>query len=275
MRRPRVFDIGMKDILATIPYCGLPPSPAEIWARWNLDPTLLIALAALLAWHGHTGALSVSGRSTPAQRGFFVVGWLAVVLALASPLCALSVSLFSARVAQHMWITMAAAPLLVLAGSRLRPAKLRVSPMTSASLFAFALWAWHLPRLYDLTFRSDLAYWSMHVSLTAAALLLWSSLLRGAPDQWAARLCAGFVTIMHMGLLGALITLAPRTLYQAHLLTSGAWGFTPLEDQQLGGLIMWVPAGAALLMGGLGVLYGVLATGDRAVRDGRVREHRT
>jgi putative membrane protein len=73
-----------------------------------------------------------------------------------------------------------------------------------------------------------------------------------------------------MGLLGALITLAPRLVYQSHALTAPSWGLTALEDQQLGGLIMWVPACAVLLIAGLGVLYGVL-TRSAAAEDWNVR----
>jgi cytochrome c oxidase assembly factor CtaG len=66
-------------------------------------------------------------------------------------------------------------------------------------------------------------------------------------------LLASLVSTVQMGLLGALITLAPRPLYAPHLLTTDAWGLAPLEDQQLGGLVMWIPGGVAYVVGALAV----------------------
>jgi putative membrane protein len=98
----------------------------------------------------------------------------------------------------------------------------------------------------------------MHVTLAVAAVRLWRGLIHGGAHEWVARLGAGFITVAQMGLLGALITLAPRTLYQAHVLTTERWGLTPLEDQQLGGLIMWAPTGVVLMVASLMILYDVL-----------------
>ena len=250
----------MSELLAHVPYCGVPPTPADLWFRWNFDLTLIAALAALLIAHGvqlRVFSIAKTHERQP-RRSLFYGGWAALAFGFISPLCALGVALFSARVTQHAWLTMIAAPLLVLAGARTVPVHPMARPMTATGLFAVMLWLWHSPVLYDLTFRSDLAYWLMHISLTGAALLLWRGLLRGDDEAWVARMGAGFLTVAHMGLLGALITLAPRTLYQAHLVTTEPWGLSPLEDQQLGGLIMWVPTGAVLLGAALSILYGVL-----------------
>lgn len=246
-----------------IPYCGTPPVPAELWLRWNLDPVLLAVLAAFIYLHARrTNAASVAGRS------YFVAGWTAVGLGLISPLCALGVALFAARVAQHMWLVFIAAPLIVLAtGSA--SVRLRLSPLASSALFAMMLWMWHAPSLYALTFTSDLAYWLMHITLTGTALLLWQGLLRGSVDTLLQRLIAGFVTLMQMGLLGALITLAPRLLYSPHVLTTDAWGMSALEDQQLGGLIMWVPAGIALIVACLRIVLEVLRSAPDETRTGK------
>jgi putative membrane protein len=252
-------DLVVGESLAQASYCGAPPLPAEIWLRWNLDIALIVALAALMIAHGvQLGVLSMAKRRTPQPRRlFFYTGWIALTFAVISPLCALGVALFSARVAQHAWLTMLAAPLLVLASVRpqINP---MARPMTGAAIFAAALWSWHLPPLYELTFRSDLAYWLMHVSLFGAATLLWRGLIHGGERAWLARVGAGFLTVAQMGLLGALITLAPRPLYEVHLLTTEGWRLTPLEDQQLGGLIMWAPTAFVLLAAALSVVYEML-----------------
>lgn len=234
-----------------IPFCGLPPLPAEIWQRWTLDPVLLAALALLLA-----GAAVTARQGNRTCRVGLLAGWSVLALALASPLCALSVALFSARAAQHMLLLVVAAPLLAIGFCQTRTGvlpriarwlRLSGSAAFPALLFAALLWAWHVPALYEATFRSDLAYWAMHVSLLAAALPLWMQILHGG-RALSVRVLAGFATFVQMGLLGALLTLAPAVLYTSHLTTTQAWGLSPLMDQQLGGLIMWVPGCGAVLL---------------------------
>lgn len=253
--------------LADLPYCGTPPVPAELWSRWNLDPVLLSVLALLMLWHAQrTGVLrNVTAIRTPRRAvAYFIAGWTALALGLVSPICALSVALFSARVTQHMWLMLVAAPLLVFASSSQRASdsapvsKSLTSPIAAAAMFAACLWFWHAPRLYALTFTSDVAYWLMHVTLTGSAILLWRAIGPGPAEMCLARVGAGFLTLLQMGLLGALITLAPRTLYSSHLLTAPLWRLSPLEDQQLGGLIMWVPAGIVLVFAALGSVLSML-----------------
>lgn len=237
-----------------IPFCGIPPIPEEIWQRWVLDPLLLgvLALGPLAAWR-HRRAPGRGGA-----RVCFLLGWTALALALISPLCALSVALFSARATQHMVLLVIAAPLLAaglpsVVGSALydrlrgwtRNTRATALPATA---FAALLWIWHVPAMYDATFRSDLTYWAMHGSLLAAALPLWVQLLQPGGTQLLQRLLLGFATFMQMGLLGALLTLSPGLLYEAHVTTTLAWGMAPLADQQLGGLIMWVPGCGSLLL---------------------------
>jgi putative membrane protein len=244
------------------PYCGPSPLPSELWLRWNLDPLLLIVLGAVIALHAMRLRV-LTPASSPAQRGCFAAGWLLTILSFVSPLCALGVALFSARVSQHMWLALIAAPLLALAH---RPAMARAAslrsvlpgPLGAAGLFAIALWAWHLPTAYEASLRSSLMYWLMHVSIGGTALMLWSTILDGARHDALTRIGAGFATVVHMGLLGALIALAPRLLYRAHVATAPPWGLDPIEDQQLGGFIMWVPAGVLLVVAVLAIVYAML-----------------
>jgi putative membrane protein len=222
---------------STLPYCGLPPAPGGV--AWNLDPVLGAALL---------GGLALAWR--PAGRGgdrrFLLAGWCVLAAMLLSPLCNLSVALFSARVAQHVVLLTVAAPLLALAWPAPRGGAGRLA--ASAGIFALALWAWHLPGPYALTFRSDLAYWAMQASLVASAAWLWRGLLLGAAARPDAVLLAGLATAAQMGALGALLTFAPRPLFLPHALTTLPWGLAPLEDQQLGGLLMWVPGGLAFAL---------------------------
>lgn len=205
-------------------YCGPAPDPGAIWGRWNLDPLLLAALAALAL---------VLGRS---RAGLAAVAVL--VVAFVSPLCALSAALFSARVVHHLLLVAVAAPLIALA----LPARV---PQGATPLFLVSttvLWGWHLPQAYDAAMANMGLYWVMQATLLGSATTFWRAVLApGLPTGQAG--LAILAAYMQMGLLGALLTFTPKPLYAIHQLAPLAWGFTPLSDQQLGGIIMWVPAG--------------------------------
>lgn len=239
------------------PYCGAQVIPAQFWSRWNSDPVLIVAIIVLAgAYFGGARLLNGSNRAIGrGEKAAFAVGWLMTAAALISPLCALSVSLFSARIGQHTILLLIAAP-LVAAGKPsaavgalfARSVSLRRSgsvasagPLFATGLFAALLWFWHAPVSYAATFASSSVYWAMHVSLFGSAVWLWTWLLDSTPERALHVLGASLISTVRISLLGALITLAPRLLYTQHLLTTASWGLTPLEDQQLGGGIMWVP----------------------------------
>jgi putative membrane protein len=246
-----------------VPYCGSPPVPGQL--AWNLDPVLIAFLTLVPVLYG----LGSRGwRETDRLRqSSFYLGWAILAAALVSPLCNLSVALFSARVAQHMLVTLVAAPLIVLGqpGTALRfmvPKRFTSLPrmkdgvyqLIATAGFAAALWVWHLPGPYDATLQSDGIYWTMHATIFGTALLLWQALFRRL-NCVSSALLVGFGSTVQMSLLSALLTLAPRPLFASHAGTTWPWGLSPLEDQQLGGLIMWVPGGT------LFTLIGVLAFG--------------
>jgi putative membrane protein len=220
-------------------YCGAPPVPGELLGRFNADPFLILVLALLASAH----VLSTSER---AGRSAVAAGWLIAATALISPLCALSVALFSARVGQHMILLLVAAPLVAIgAPGWMRGAKL-LWPATVG--FFVLLWFWHMPLAYDATFASAAIYWAMHITLFGAAVLLWSGLLHCRPDETGSAICAGTLTSVQMSLLGAVLSLSSYAWFPAHYQTVQAWGFTPLSDQQLGGVLMWVPGCALFLV---------------------------
>ncbi len=218
------------------PYCGIAPVAGSLSERWNLDPVLLVLLAVLAFVHCQIAAKS--------HRSALLGGWFVATLAFVSPLCALSVSLFSARVGQHMILVLVAAPLIASA----LPAVVKKAELVgSMLLFSLLLWFWHMPLPYALTFQSTVLYWSMHVSLFGSSLLLWRALLHHRGAQAPLAFVTGLVISVQMGLLGAVIALAGYPMYAPHYLTTGEWGLTPLADQQLGGAFMWVP-GIALFL---------------------------
>jgi putative membrane protein len=227
-----------------LPYCGAAPAPAEWMERWNFDPVLLAALLGLGFAYGLRA--HAAGRW---RRGCFATGFLLLVLLFVSPFCALSSALFSARVVHHVLIGLVLAPLLVAAWPVRRMAG---SLMAWTALQALIFWLWHSPPVYGWALSSDSAYWLMQLSLMASSIGFWAALRHAsAPTSVAALL----VSMVQMGLLGALITFSAAPLYAPHFASTVAWGLSPLEDQQLAGLIMWAPAAglylaAALLLAG-------------------------
>lgn len=205
-------------------YCGPPPLPGGLASSFNLDPVLLIALLAMAVVLRHQ------------KTGLVAVGVLAI--ALVSPLCALSSALFSARVVHHILLVAVAAPLLAAALPARRVPGIALPFVASTAV----LWAWHLPQAYDAALANVALYWVMQLSLLGSAVLFWRAVLAEgrSPVDRLAFVVAAFA---QMGLLGALLTFAPAPLYAAHAFAPLAWGLTPLQDQALGGAIMWVPAG--------------------------------
>ncbi|MBB5984910.1 cytochrome c oxidase assembly protein [Sphingobium lignivorans] len=220
-----------------IPYCGVAPLPSDWLTRWNFDPLVIAALLLAGLWAWRRGADRTSAS----------LGLACLALLFLSPLCALSSALFGVRVVHHVLLTAVAAPLLVR-GLGLR------SPGGAAywaGAHALLFWIWHAPGPYAFALSSDAAYWLMQASLLGSALGFWAA-LRGTADSSAIGLL--LIMMVQMGLLGALITFATQPMYAPHWLSTQPWGLTPLEDQQVGGLIMWAPAsalylGAALLRG--------------------------
>ena len=122
---------------ATIAYCGPAAVPGDLLARWNLDPLLMAALAAL-------AIVIASGRVANTRAGWTSLLLMATIFI--SPLCALSSALFSARVLHHVLLIAAVAPLLALAF----PVQRFPSPGLAAlvSLHTVILWVWHMPAPY-------------------------------------------------------------------------------------------------------------------------------
>lgn len=229
----------MTDARSWTPYCGAAPAPAEWAMRWNLDPLLLAALAL---------AAFAFIRFGPAERRARICFWSAwglTVLLFVSPLCALSSALFSVRVVHHALLATVIAPLLARAMPEL---PLSGGPLRWTAAHVLTLWFWHAPPAYDWALSSDGIFWAMQLSILATATGFWAA-VRRAPAP--AALAVLLFSMAAMGLLGALITFAPVPLYAPHLLSAALWGWQPLEDQQLAGLVMWVPASLLYLAAAL------------------------
>lgn len=260
---------------ALLPPCARAHHPAGTspsWDGWGSEPWVVASLAAAAIFYavGLWRLWRRAGRGrgiSPAQAGRFAAGWAVLALALASPIDALGGALFSAHMAQHELLMVVAAPLLVaarpleawawslaprwrrLAGRLFRTSPWRAgwraatTPLGAWLIHAVVLWAWHVPALFAAALAHEGLHALQHASFLASALLFWWSVL-GQPVRPAAALASAFTTMLHTGALGALLTFAPAPWYARYADTL-AYGLTPLEDQQLGGLLMWVPGGAA------------------------------
>ncbi len=219
----------------TTPYCGPVPVPETLLRSWNLDPILMGALAAI----GLAGIITLHQQQARAPRkGAFAVAMATAIFAFIAPLCALTVALFAVRSLHHLVLLGLLAPALAVAFP------LRRVPIGLSFLaLSAALWAWHLPALYAAAWDSIAIYWAMQAALLLPAWAFWSVALSRQDDAMttmgAALMIAGLAG--QMGLIGAVLTFAPRPLYPEHLIGSEAFGLALMADQQLAGLVMWVP----------------------------------
>jgi putative membrane protein len=235
------------------------------------DPLVVVPLA--LSWLLYARGTALLWRRTAPGRGVprwraacFLGGWLALVLALVSPLQGAGHALFTAHMAEHELLMAVAAPLLVLArplapmlralprGLRRGIGRLRwpwllratgsllVVPLAATTLHGVALWAWHLPMLFQAALENLSLHRLQHACFLGSALLFWWALLERRPVAPGAAAGHLFVTSIHASLLGALFVFAPRPWYPHQVTGAPGFGLTPLEDQQLGGLLMWLVA---------------------------------
>jgi len=247
---------------------------------------LCVVGGAVLYAAGVRRAWQRAGIGRGVSRGqvcWFAAGLLTVAVALLSSLDAMADELFSAHMTQHVLLTALAPPLLVLGAPEvalvwllapvwrrrvvrraresrwLSAAWLAISaPIVACTLHFLAVWGWHEPRLYELALRNDVVHAAEHLSFLATGLLLWWRVVH--PHGVSRRHAYGvgfltlFLTATQEGLLGALFTISHRLIYPAQAGGAMAHGLTPLEDQQLAGLIMWIPGGTVYLVG-MSVLF--------------------
>jgi cytochrome c oxidase assembly factor CtaG len=229
-------------------------------ASWQTDPLLVLPLLAL-------GTLYVVGYRRLGGRGFhggrpliFALGYGTLVIALVSPLHALGERSFAVHMVQHLLLTLVAPPLLLLSRSmpvllwglpaeeratlgRLagRPGPVRTVlrgltlPLVAFWVFILAQWLWHQPALYDWAVENRWAHYAEHVTFFLSGVLFWWPVI-GAPPlrsplSYPGRMLYTFLAWMPNTFLGAGLTLSANALYPVYT----------YDDQQLAGLLMWMP----------------------------------
>lgn len=273
-------------MLTVLAHTGQPPAPHDVWSAWSLDPFLLAGFAVAVV-------LYVRGRSprpTPASHGrawAFAGAMLALAVALLSPLDVMSSTLASAHMVQHVLLVLGAAPLLAVAaptpalvrglptgvvrvGARLLPRPIRRStpwlrqPAVVWVLHVATLWFWHAAGPYDAALGSEVVHVAEHATFLLTGFLLWRVVVgpRRRDDARGATILVVFGLAVQSVLLSALLTFAEQPWYAGYTGTTSAWGLTPLDDQHLAGVIMWIPAGAIHVATALGLLVAWIRSTD-------------
>jgi putative membrane protein len=254
----------------------------------TLDPWVVAPLLVSAAWFaagaGQLASRSRLGAGHRTQFLWFALGWIVLALALVSPLHKAGERSFAAHMLEHELLMLVAAPFLVLGrpiGVALwaLPHRSRLalrnwsrsgsfhyfwrtvsSAASATALQLVALWAWHAPAAFDLALRSDGWHVAQHVSFLVTALLFWHALLRHSRTGVAVS-CL-FVTALLSGALGGLMALSASPWYARYAaLGVTPHGLTAAEDQQLAGLLMWIPGGALHAVVALVLLQRILRGG--------------
>jgi cytochrome c oxidase assembly factor CtaG len=263
----------------TLTHPGQPLAPHDLWSAWNLDPVVVLGLllaVGMFRW-GY-----VRGRTLPLDRRrarYFVGALVALSVALVSPLDALSGALASAHMVQHLLLVLVAAPLLAFSGAaatlmrgtpptvrrslgrwrgRLRLTRTRTGalrhPVTVWLLHVGALWFWHAAGPYGAALDHALVHGLEHASFLITGVLFWHVV---AASRRPGGMSPGFgvlllfATAMQSVFLSALLTFGSTPWYDGYAETTRSWGLEPLADQQLAGVIMWIPGGVVYILAAL------------------------
>ena len=274
-----------------IAHAGQPPAPHDLWDAWNLDPALVAGFV-LTVWAYRRGQPVGPRRDVDTRRAWCFAGaLLALGVALISPLDALSTALASAHMVQHMLLVLVAAPLLALsapASTILRGTPLGVRrasgrwrrrlrltrgnlrglrhPATVWLLHVGTLWFWHAAVPYDAALHNPLLHVVEHASFLVTALLFWRVVIGARSPE---RVPNGLGVLLVFGmamqsvLLSVLLTFARAPWYSSYSTTTTPWGLAPLADQQLAGVIMWIPAGLVYLAAALTLMATWILAAER------------
>jgi putative copper resistance protein D len=282
---------------------GAPAWPGVLLA-WRFEPLVVLGLGvALVSWLLLVRRVASRHplRPHPRWRSVAFVGALAVIgVALTSPIEAYEGQLFSVHMLQHMLLQLVAAPLLLIGAPvtlllraaspplrrrlvgllRSRVVAVVSFPLLAWVLFAAVNWGWHFSDLYDQALENPLLHNLQHATFLAAALLFWLPVIGADPARWRlphpVRLFYLFLAMPQNSFLGVALMGAPTVLYPHYLTNVRSWGPTPLVDQNVGGMLMWVGGDVVFLLAmGLVVAAWVRAEDRRTAREDARLDTRT
>ncbi|GAC1650192.1 MAG: cytochrome c oxidase assembly protein [Gemmatimonadaceae bacterium] len=236
------------------------------WTRWTIHSSTVIGTVALAALYfararpNPVSAAVAAPRPSVRQRASFVAGLVALFVSLNGPLHDLSdYYLFSAHMVQHLVLTLVVPPLLILGtpGWMLRPllgprlvatvARRVTRPVWCFVIFNVVMATWHLPPLYNAALAYHPVHIAMHLTFLVGATLMWWPFLSPLPElprlAYPGQMLYCFLMSLPMSIVAVYIAFADRVLYPLYATAPRVWPLTPLEDQFIGGLIMWIPGG--------------------------------
>lgn len=261
-------------------------SDPRVFSLWDQGALAGLTVLGTLYWLGARELRARGAGPSRIERAAFVAGWLALVGSILPWFDAAALELFSAHMAQHELMMLVGAPLIV-AGRPMatclwglpahwrrhvalplqRPAvaglaRMIAAPVTVWTLHGLVIWLWHMPALYELAVRSESVHTLQHAMFVSTSVLFWWGLIYGRYGRagYGAAVFYVFTTAIHTGILGALLTFTRVPLYGVYA-TPGHTD--PLGDQQLAGLVMWIPAGLLLTMIGVGLFAAWLGEAER------------
>jgi putative membrane protein len=256
---------------------------------WDLAVLAGLLIVGMLYWRG---TLVLARRGAFGRRVepiAFAVGWSALVLSVLPPIDSLSIQYFSVHMIQHELMMLVGAPLLILGrplqrcltgmpdSIRLPAARMLQAPSTSGAwrlltaplvawaLHGLAIWVWHMPALYDAAVGNEGIHTLQHAMFVGTAALFWWGMLYGRYGRagYGVAVFYVFLTVVHTGILGAMVTFAGTPLYPFYSAPAAAHGIDQLVDQQRAGLLMWVPAGLVMTLLGLALFAAWLGESER------------
>src|SRR6266850_3100999 len=229
------------------------------WNTWALHPSVAAGLVLLGGLYVYLGGL----RSARRHVASFACALAVLFVALNGPLHNLSDTyLFSAHMVQHLVLTLVFPPLLLYGSPAhvvrplLRPrwvmalGRVVTRPLVAAIVFTGPIVIWHVPALYEAALRNHNLHIVQHLIFLTTAVLMWWPVLSPVPElpriPHLLQLLYLFLLGIPMSVTGALITLSDSVLYPFYAAAPRVWGLSPVEDQQIGGLLMWVLGGLML-----------------------------
>ena len=257
---------------------------------WTLDPWLIVPLGlALLIYCA--GWLRLSSRAaTPVRPARFLGGWTVLTLSLVSPLHEAGEQSFTMHMIEHELIMLVATLLLassnaggVLAWGLPQPLRAMLGgswksplqalwrrltePVTATAIQAVVMWAWHAPILFDRALESFAWHIIQHACFFVSSLLFWWAMLhpRGRGAGYGVSAACLFVTSLIGGALGALMSFSSSPWYSDYAaMGMTGIGLDPTADQQLAGLVMWIPGGLVHGVAALVFFYRWLKSAEEA-----------
>ena len=275
-------------------HAGPPATPDSLWSSWGTDPFVYTGLL-LAGWLYLSGLRKLWGAAgigrgvSRTRAASFLVGLVVCWVALESPIGALGSAVFWGHMLQHELLAVVAAPLLILGEPgivvpRALPPRWRrrlgrlehrlagagqtsstaIRYVAAFLVFAASFWVWHAPTLYDAAARSDLVHSIQHLTFLVGAVLFWYAAIsrRGRRNPLAG------IALVFAGLLqgvwgGTTFVFANQPIYRAYSTTTRPWGLEPVEDLNIGGVIM-LAAGPIMAFSALALIVSFLTSMERS-----------